>query len=219
MTVDPAAVRASLADATPDVFWTDRPERPAPRSALTGAGHAADLVVVGGGFTGLWAAIQAKEDDPSRDVVVLERGRFGVAASGRNGGFVSSSLTHGLAQGLACWPDEIDTLERLADENRAGLEAAHRVRHRRRLPRAGRDHDGADRAPGGVGAGGLELHRDHGVAATLLDAWAPGRGWTRRATWPGGSTPPSVWSTPAGWSGAWPRPPSGSGCGCTRTPR
>ena len=68
---------------------------------------------MGGGFTGLWAAIQAKEDDPSRDVVVLERGRFGVAASGRNGGFVASSLTHGLAQGLACWPDEIGTLERL----------------------------------------------------------------------------------------------------------
>ena len=156
MTADPAVVRASLADATPDVFWTDRPERPAPRAALTGAGHTADLVVVGGGFTGLWAAIQAKEDDPSRDVVVLERGRFGVAASGRNGGFVSSSLTHGLAQGLACWPDEIDTLERLADENRAGLEASLAgLRHRRRLPRAGRDHDGADRAPGGVGARGL----------------------------------------------------------------
>ena len=124
MTADPAVVRASLADATPDVYWTDRPERPTPRSSLTGSGHRADLVVVGGGFTGLWAAIQAKEDDPSRDVVVLERGRFGVAASGRNGGFVASSLTHGLAQGLACWPDEIATLERLADDNRAGLEAA-----------------------------------------------------------------------------------------------
>ena len=79
MTVDPAVVRASLADATPDVFWTDRPERPAPRAALTGAGHnhrtSSSWVVV---FTGLWAAIQAKEDDPSRDVVVLERrGRRG----------------------------------------------------------------------------------------------------------------------------------------------
>jgi hypothetical protein len=59
MTADPAVVAASLADAIPDVFWTDRPERPAPRAALTGAGHTADLVVVGGGFTGLWAAFQA----------------------------------------------------------------------------------------------------------------------------------------------------------------
>ena len=31
-------------------------------------------MIVGGGFTGLWAAIQAKEDDPGRDVVVLESG-------------------------------------------------------------------------------------------------------------------------------------------------
>ena len=136
MTPDPAAVRASLADATPDVYWTDRPERPSARPALTGSGHRADLVVVGGGFTGLWAAIQAKEDDPSRDVVVLERGRLGVAASGRNGGFVSSSLTHGLAQGLACWPDEIDAARAAGAREPGRLRGdAHGIRHRRRLPR------------------------------------------------------------------------------------
>ena len=32
----------------------------------------ADLCIVGGGFTGLWAALHAKADDPGRDVVVLE---------------------------------------------------------------------------------------------------------------------------------------------------
>ena len=171
MTADPAVVRASLADATPDVFWTDRPERPSPRAALTGSGHRADLVVVGGGFTGLWAAIQAKEDDPSRDVVVLERGRLGIAASGRNGGFVASSLTHGLAQGLACWPDEVGTLERLADDNRAGFEATlttHGI-------------DAGYHVPGEITMAlsehqldsvreGYELHRAHGVDAALLDA-------------------------------------------------
>jgi len=173
MTADPGVVRASLADATPDVFWTDRPERPTPRASLTGSGHRADLVVVGGGFTGLWAAIQAKEDDPSRDVVVLERGRFGVAASGRNGGFVASSLTHGLAQGLACWPDEIGTLEGLADENRSGLEAT--------LTTYGIDAD--YHVPGEITMAlsehqvesvreGYELHRDHGVPVTHLDAAA-----------------------------------------------
>src|SRR6478609_8455637 len=173
MTADPAAVRASLADATPDVFWTDRPERRTPRASLTGSGHRADLVVVGGGFTGLWAAIQAKEDDPSRDVLVLERGRLGVAASGRNGGFVASSLTHGLAQGLACWPDEIGTLEGLADENRSGLEAT--------LTTYGIDAD--YHVPGEITMAlsehqvesvreGYELHRDHGVPVTHLDAAA-----------------------------------------------
>ncbi|WP_216842579.1 FAD-dependent oxidoreductase [Arthrobacter sp. NEB 688] len=125
MSVSSGAARASLADAVPDVFWTDRPSlRPAARPPLTGHGHRADLVVVGGGFTGLWAAVQAKEDDPSAEVVLVERGRLGIAASGRNGGFVSPSLTHGLGQGVACWPDEVPTLERLGAENFAGLAEA-----------------------------------------------------------------------------------------------
>ena len=50
-----------------------------------------DLVVVGGGYTGLWTALLAKEADPGRDVVVLEAGRVGWAASGRNGGFCAAS--------------------------------------------------------------------------------------------------------------------------------
>ena len=173
MSPDPRVVRASLADATPDVFWTDRPDRPAARRALTGAGHRADLVVVGGGFTGLWAAIQAKEDDPARDVVLLERGRLGVAASGRNGGFVSSSLTHGLAQGLACWPEEIGTLERLGAENFDALRAT--------LTRLGVDAD--FHVPGeitmaltehqlGTVRDAYELHRAHGIRVTYLDAEA-----------------------------------------------
>ncbi len=172
MSPSPAVVAASLADATPDVFWTDRPQlRPDPRPALTGSGHRADLVVVGGGFTGLWAAVQAKEDDPSRDVVLLERGRLGIAASGRNGGFVAPSLTHGLAQGLACWPGEVPTLERLGAENFAGL-AESLVHH-------GIDAD--FHVPGELTLAltehqvptvreSYELHRAHGVDVSLLTA-------------------------------------------------
>ena len=153
MTADSTAVGASLADAAPEVFWTDRPDRPAARPALTGAGHRADLVVVGGGFTGPLGAIQAKEDDPSRDVVLLERGRLGIAASGRNGGFVSPSLTHGLAQGLACWPEEIGRSSGWAPRTVRDLRRlAHPPRCRRRPPCARRDHHGPHRAPGGHGA-------------------------------------------------------------------
>lgn len=50
-----------------------------------------DVCVVGGGFTGLWTAIQLKREDPSADVVLLEAGICGGAASGRNGGFVMTA--------------------------------------------------------------------------------------------------------------------------------
>jgi glycine/D-amino acid oxidase-like deaminating enzyme len=119
-----AAARRALADAEPRVFWTSRPDRPAIREPLTEVDRACDLAIVGAGFTGLWAAIQAKEDNPSLDVVVLDQGRVGDGASGRNGGFVSPSLTHGLHQGLSTWPEEIDLLEEMATANFHGWRAA-----------------------------------------------------------------------------------------------
>ncbi|MEV6492757.1 FAD-dependent oxidoreductase [Actinoplanes sp. NPDC051633] len=77
----------------------------------------ADLAVVGAGYSGLWTALLAKERDPGRDVVVLEAGTAGWAASGRNGGFCSASLTHGFDNGLTRFPAEISELERLGREN------------------------------------------------------------------------------------------------------
>ncbi|SCG73948.1 Glycine/D-amino acid oxidase [Micromonospora echinaurantiaca] len=106
----------ALADAVPVPYWLDRPERPDPLPPLTGP-DTADLLVVGGGYAGLWTALLAKRADPSRDVLLVEAGTCGWAASGRNGGFCAASLTHGLTNGVERFPDEIELLERLGREN------------------------------------------------------------------------------------------------------
>lgn len=113
-----AAHRAAYADAVPRSYWLEQAPDPSP--PLEGRSQS-DLCIVGGGFTGLWAALHAKADDPARDVVVLESETIGYGASGRNGGFVSSSLTHGIGNGIARFPDEIETLERLGRENYGGF--------------------------------------------------------------------------------------------------
>ena len=77
----------------------------------------ADVAVVGGGFTGLWTAIALKQGNPRLDVCVLEQEVVGYGASGRNGGFCEPSLTHGYANGVRHFPDEIEELERLGREN------------------------------------------------------------------------------------------------------
>jgi glycine/D-amino acid oxidase-like deaminating enzyme len=83
----------------------------------------ADIVIVGGGFTGLWTAIALTDTDPTLRVVVLEGATVGYGASGRNGGFCSASLTHGLANGIRHFPDEVAFLEREGVANLRALVA------------------------------------------------------------------------------------------------
>ncbi|MET7360851.1 FAD-dependent oxidoreductase [Streptomyces sp. NPDC005562] len=113
----------SLSDAKPVSFWLDDPARPSPEPALTGD-ERCDLLVVGGGYSGLWTALIAKERDPHRDVVLVEGKEAGWAASGRNGGFCAASLTHGIGNGLSRWPGEIAKLEELGARNLDEIEAA-----------------------------------------------------------------------------------------------
>jgi glycine/D-amino acid oxidase-like deaminating enzyme len=115
-------VDRALADAVPRSYWLDQPEAPSRLDPLDGF-TTADLAVVGAGFTGLWTALIAKEREPDRDVVVLDAVSAGWAASGRNGGFCSSSLTHGQANGIERFGDEMVTLERLGHRNLDDIEA------------------------------------------------------------------------------------------------
>lgn len=116
------AFRDTYADAEPAPFWLDSPLRPEPRPPLSGSAEA-DLAIVGGGLSGLWAALLTKERDPGRAVVLVDQGRIADAASGRNGGFCSSFLTHGIANGMARFPEEMPALERLGLANFDAIEA------------------------------------------------------------------------------------------------
>ncbi|WP_262703937.1 MULTISPECIES: NAD(P)/FAD-dependent oxidoreductase [Streptomyces] len=118
----PSALKA-LAGAAYRPYWLDDPGRPGPRPALVGE-ERCDLLVVGGGYSGLWTALIAKERDPDREVVLVEGQEIGWAASGRNGGFCAASLTHGLGNGAARWPDELAELERLGHHNLDAIESA-----------------------------------------------------------------------------------------------
>jgi glycine/D-amino acid oxidase-like deaminating enzyme len=112
--------RAAYADAVPRSFWLDSLDKRDPEPRLEGVVEA-DLCIVGGGYTGLWAALHAVTRDPSRAVVVLEGGRCGDGASGRNGGFLDGSLTHGVANGRSRFLKEMETLTRLGAANFQGL--------------------------------------------------------------------------------------------------
>ena len=114
-------VLPSLADIKNQCYWLDDSDAPVDRSRLIGK-LGADLVIVGGGFTGLWAAIEAKQSQPNLDVVLVDGDAIAHGASGRNGGFVAASLTHGFVNGLNRWPDELSRLVKAGQENLDAIE-------------------------------------------------------------------------------------------------
>ncbi|HEX5713167.1 MAG TPA: FAD-binding oxidoreductase [Solirubrobacterales bacterium] len=71
---------------TPHGYWLEEAGEVAPAAALAGE-RTADVVVVGGGYTGMWAAWQIKALEPEARVVLLEAELCGHGPSGRNGGF------------------------------------------------------------------------------------------------------------------------------------
>jgi len=112
----------SLSDVIHIPFWLDDPAKPNPEPLLN-QNIATDLLVIGAGFAGLWTALLAKEENPARDVVLLEAGEVAIGASGRNGGFLDASITHGFLNGLSHWPGEIAKLHELGLQNLHEIEA------------------------------------------------------------------------------------------------
>src|SRR5215218_8117938 len=83
-------------------------------------GATADVVILGGGFVGLWTAIELKQRDPACEVVVLERDVCGGGASGRNGGMVLSWWPKLSSLVARCGPEEA---VRLGRESAAAVDA------------------------------------------------------------------------------------------------
>ena len=162
-----------FADAAPRPFWWDANAAPEPCPPVAGD-VVCDLAIVGGGFTGLWAALIAKERDPGREIVVLEAEHVAFGASGRNGGFAEHSLTHGLRNGLARFSeDELRELERVGAEKFAAIGATlarHGIDARFEAQRRALDRDRAHQVAEIDEE--VELIRRFGGDAELLDAAA-----------------------------------------------
>ena len=111
----------AIADADTFPYWLDDVDEPDSNPTAV-HNEDCDLCVVGGGFTGLWTAIIAKQRDSKRDVVLIDAHEIGSGASSRNGGFMDYSLTHGIANAQERFPEEVEILEQLGRENIAEIE-------------------------------------------------------------------------------------------------
>ncbi|MGW1609179.1 NAD(P)/FAD-dependent oxidoreductase [Streptomyces sp. NPDC002285] len=72
-------------------FWYAHDGLPAVREPLAGD-TSADVVIVGGGYTGLWTAYYLKKAVPFLRITVLEQKFCGYGASGRNGGWLYNGI-------------------------------------------------------------------------------------------------------------------------------
>lgn len=97
-------------------LWHDTDLMPDPLPPLV-TDENCELLIVGGGFTGLWAAMQVKERNPEADVILIEQTCIADGASGRCGGFLSSSVAHGETNTEHRFPGEAERLQQLGAQN------------------------------------------------------------------------------------------------------
>jgi len=112
----------SLATATRTPYWAET-AGPQPDCPPLQTDTRCDLAIVGGGFTGLWTALEARRRMPDARILLVDAGRCGNAASGRNGGFCAPSISHGIGNAMQRWPKEAEALIRLGMSNLDDLEA------------------------------------------------------------------------------------------------
>lgn len=120
---------------TPLSLWHDQGPSPKVRPVLHGAVDA-DVVIVGGGYTGLWTAYYLLGARPGLSVAIVEAEFCGYGASGRNGGWVSAKFPgskdamaadHGPGAVIAyqhAMFDAVDEIGRVAEEE--GIDCSYR---------------------------------------------------------------------------------------------
>ena len=111
----------ALANTRFTTYWIDSLEPVKDEPALD-EDIGCDLLIVGGGFCGLWAALQAREQDPDRDIVLIEAKSVANGASGRPAAIMSTSVMHGIDNTERIFPDDVAELERLGRENMDGFQ-------------------------------------------------------------------------------------------------
>ncbi len=101
-------------------MWLDmpRPDYPAPSGPVT-----CDLLVVGGGYTGLWSALHAAERHPDRRIVLIEAEPHRMGGVGTQRRLRRRQPDPRAENGKSRWPNEIDTLEAMGMENLDGMQA------------------------------------------------------------------------------------------------
>jgi glycine/D-amino acid oxidase-like deaminating enzyme len=116
------ALRA-LSNTKFDTYWLDSLDPVDDEPSLV-QDISCDLLVVGGGFCGLWGAIQAREQNPARDVVLIEAKSIANGASGRPAAIMSTSVMHGIHNTERMFPGEVTQLEEFGRENMDGFRKA-----------------------------------------------------------------------------------------------
>ena len=93
----------------------------ADRPALNGDTQC-DVVIIGGGYSGLWSAYYLKKLSPDLRIIVIEQNQIGFGASGRNGGWCSGFLpislseieqTHGRSEAIEMYNQSFQTLDEI----------------------------------------------------------------------------------------------------------